>query len=113
MILVVKISKDGYFGISGGLDSYLALWNCQKKLLLSKIDIPGHTLKAACNPPIISSNISCIGINLTGEEFMFTSSSDYSIQVYHHFQSKKQVQLTFTLQVSFLLPLIIRNTKLK
>lgn len=28
MILVIKISKDGYFGISGGLDSYVALWNC-------------------------------------------------------------------------------------
>eukprot|EP00347_Sterkiella_histriomuscorum_P023951 403332820 len=28
MILVVKLSKDGYFGMSGGMDNYVALWNC-------------------------------------------------------------------------------------
>lgn len=40
MILVVRISKDGYFGLSGGLDNYVALWNAEKKILLSKIEIP-------------------------------------------------------------------------
>jgi hypothetical protein len=58
MILVIKISKDGYYGISGGLDNYVALWNCQKKLLLSKIDIPGSTLKAACKQQTFSLEVS-------------------------------------------------------
>lgn len=27
-ILVVKISRDGFHGLSGGMDQYIALWNC-------------------------------------------------------------------------------------
>ena len=40
MVTVVKLSKDGYYGVSGGMDSYVSLWSTQKKILLSKIDIP-------------------------------------------------------------------------
>ena len=66
MILVVRLSKDGRYGISGGLDPYVALWNANKKILLSKIDILGQTLKAAC-------------INLNGEEIMFCSNNTHII----------------------------------
>ncbi|CDW78805.1 wd40 repeat-containing protein [Stylonychia lemnae] len=86
MILVIRISKDGYFGMSGGLDNYVALWNCQKKLLLSKIEIPNQYLKSAC-------------INMNGEELMFSTNSNFSVQVYHHYSNKKQVQLVFQLNV--------------
>jgi hypothetical protein len=27
MVLCIKMSKDGYYGMSGGLDNYIALWN--------------------------------------------------------------------------------------
>jgi len=74
----VKLSKDGYLGLSGGLDSYLALWNCQKKILLSKIDIPGKFLKCAC-------------INMNGEDFMFSTSGSFDVQVYHHSLAKKTI----------------------
>ena len=42
MVLVLRLSKDGDYGVSGGLDSYIALWNAPKRILLSKIDLPGN-----------------------------------------------------------------------
>lgn len=85
-ILVVKISRDGFHGLSGGMDQYIALWNCQKKILLSKIEIPNSFLKCAC-------------INLNGEDFMFATSGSFSVQVYHHSLNKKTILPTFTLEV--------------
>lgn len=34
MVLCIRLSKDGQFGISGGIDQYVALWSLPKKLLL-------------------------------------------------------------------------------
>jgi len=80
-VLVIRLSKDGYFGVSGGLDNYVALWNAQKKILLSKISIPDNcTLKAAA-------------INLNGEEILFANSANFTVYCYHHFSNKKQVDL--------------------
>ena len=41
MITVIRLSKDGHYGCSGGLDTYVAVWNAPKRILLSKIDLPG------------------------------------------------------------------------
>jgi len=53
-------------GVSGGLDNYVALWNCHKKVLLTKIDIQNSILKCAC-------------INMNGEDFMFTTSGNFDV----------------------------------
>jgi len=41
MVLQVRLSKDGFYGISGGIDQYVALWSVPKKVLLQKIDFLG------------------------------------------------------------------------
>ena len=89
-MLTVKLSKDGYHGLSGGLDNYLALWNCQKKILLSKIDLGGTILKCGC-------------INMNGEDFMYSTAGSPDVQVYHHSLTKKTINKIFTLRVRHVL----------
>ena len=86
MVLVVKLSKDGNHGLSGGMDQYIALWNCQKKVLLSKIEIPNKFLR-------------CASINLNGEDFLFASSGSFDAIVYRHSLSHKSIVHTHTLKV--------------
>ena len=38
----IKLSGDGRFGISGGSDPYLGLWNLTNKVLLQKIALESH-----------------------------------------------------------------------
>jgi hypothetical protein len=71
-------------GLSGGLDPYIALWNTQKKVLLSKIEIPNQFLRCAC-------------INMNGEDFMFATSGSFDVKVYHHSIGKKTINNTMTL----------------
>jgi len=86
MVLVIRLSKDGDYGLSGGLDSYVALWNASKKILLSKIEVPGMLLKTAA-------------INLNGQEIIFASNHAPIVYVFHHYSNKKQVVPTFELAI--------------
>ncbi len=72
-------------GVSGGLDNYVALWNCHKKVLLSKIDIGSSYLK-------------CATINMNGEDFMFASAGSFDVQLYHHSLSNKTINKIHTLR---------------
>ena len=84
-ILQIKLTKDGLHGLSGGLDQYIALWNCTKKLLLTKIDIPGQFLRCCC-------------INMNGENFMYATSGSFNVQFYHHSSGKKSVMPSISLE---------------
>jgi WD40 repeat protein len=67
------------------MDQYIALWNCQKKILLSKIEIPNQFLK-------------CVSINMNGETFMYSTSGSFKVSVYSHSLGKKSVEKTLTLE---------------